>query len=65
MLEIHCHRCGGFIGHPAGTMYREASMGTPPAAPHSGMCVCGAPTVTGPEPVTASRVHHIRSASRN
>jgi hypothetical protein len=65
MLEIHCHRCGGFIGNPAGTTYREASMGTPPAAPHSGMCVCSAPTVTGPEQVIGSGVHRIRSASRN
>lgn len=61
MLEIHCHRCGGFIGNPAGTTYREASMGTPPVAPHSGMCVCAEATVYGSEP----RVYHIRSASRN
>lgn len=69
MLEIHCHRCGGFIGNPAGTTYREASMGTPPAAPHSALCVCGVSTVYGVAPETPARglrgVHHIRSASRN
>lgn len=63
LLEIHCHRCGGFIGNPAGTTYREASNGTPPAAPHSGLCVCGASAVYGPAP--EGTVHHIRSASRN
>jgi hypothetical protein len=69
MLEIHCHRCGGFIGNPAGTMYREAPMGAPPVVPHSGLCVCGAATVYGPAPEGAGRgqsgVHRIRSASRN
>jgi len=69
MLEIHCHRCGGFIGNPAGTTYREAPHPTPPVVPHSGMCVCGAATVYGPAPentATALRgVHRIRSASRN
>ena len=61
MLEIHCHRCGGFIGNPAGTTYREAPNGTPPVPPHNGLCVCGGPVVYGPEP----RVYRIRSASRN
>ena len=67
MLEIHCHRCGGFIGNPAGTTYREASMATPPAAPHAGLCVCGGALVYGPAPdVRGLRgVHHLRSASRN
>jgi hypothetical protein len=68
MLEIHCHRCGGFIGNPAGTSYREAPMAAPPVAPHSGMCVCRAATVYGPAPegVAGLRgVHRIRSASRN
>ena len=40
MLEIHCHRCGGFINNPVRTTYREASMRTPPAAPHSALCEC-------------------------
>ena len=65
MLEIHCHRCGGFIGNPAGTTYREASMATPPVAPHSGLCVCREPTVYGAAPTGVSGVHRIRSASRN
>lgn len=66
MLEIHCHRCGGFIGNPAGTTYREASTVTPPVSPHSGLCVCGKPVVYGPAPEPApGGVHHIRSASRN
>lgn len=68
MLEIHCHRCGGFIGNPAGTTYREASASTPPVSPHSGLCVCGKPVVYGPAPEPAAAlggVHHLRSASRN
>ena len=74
MPEIHCHRCGGFIGDPAGTTYRAASSATPPAAPHSGMCMCGdsvvygpAPVVYGPAPTAEARgaVYRIRSASRN
>ena len=69
MLEIHCHRCGGFIGNPAGTTYREASATTPPVSPHSGLCVCGKPVVFGPAPEAAAGglggVHHLRSASRN
>jgi len=69
MLEIHCHRCGGFIGNPAGTTYREAPNPTPPVVPHSGMCVCGAATVYGATPENAATglrgVHRIRSASRN
>ena len=62
MLEIHCHRCGGFIGNPDGTMYREASTATPPVSPHSGMCACSAAVIYGPAP---QAVHRIRSASRN
>ena len=69
MLEIHCHGCRGFIGSPAGTTYREAPYATPPVAPHSGLCVCGAATVYGPAPENAAAglrgVHRIRSASRN
>jgi len=69
MLDIHCHRCGGFIGNPAGTTYREAPMTTPPAVPHSGLCVCRASIVNGPAPATVADglrgVHRIRSASRN
>ena len=69
MLEIHCHRCGGFIGNPAGTTYREAPNPAPPVVPHSGMCVCGEATVYGPAPESAGTelrgVHRIRSASRN
>jgi len=30
MLERHCQGCGGLIGNPAGTRYREASTATPP-----------------------------------
>jgi len=69
MLEIHCHRCGGFIGNPAGTTYRESPMATPPVAPHSRLCACREATVYGPAPentLTELRgVHRIRSASRN
>lgn len=67
MTEIHCHRCGGFIGNPAGTTYREAPNATPPVTPHSGLCACGSSLVYGPAPVPAAihGVHHIRSASRN
>lgn len=69
MLEIHCHGCGGFIGNPVGTTYREAPMATPPVAPHSGLCVCREAIVYGPAPENAAMglrgVHRIRSASRN
>jgi len=69
MLEIHCDRCGGFIGNPAGTTYREAPVPPSPVVPHSGMCVCGEATVYGPAPENAATelpgVHRIRSASRN
>lgn len=67
MPEIHCHRCGGFIGNPAGTTYREASTVAPPAAPHSGMCVCGDAVVYGPAPTAQEPpgVYRLRSASRN
>ena len=37
MSEIHCHRCGGFIGNLAGTRYREASTATPPVAAHGAL----------------------------
>ena len=55
MLELHCPYCGGFIGNPAGTMYRVASIATPPVVPPR-------------EPSLWERqgggVHRIRSASR-
>ena len=59
MLDLHCQRCGGLIGNPAGTPYREASNATPPV-----------PVVYGPrEPslweLQGGGVHRIRSASRN
>jgi len=61
MLERHCQGCGGLIGNPAGTRYREASIATPPVQPHSGFCVC--------EPslweLQGGGVHRLRSASRN
>lgn len=62
MLEIHCHRCGGFIGNPAGTMYREASIATPPVSPHAGLCACGEPSLWERQ---GGGVHRLRSASRN
>jgi hypothetical protein len=70
MLELHCQRCGGFIGNPAGTAYRGASSATPLVPPHGG-CVCGDPVVYGPAresslwELQGGGVHHIRSASRN
>ena len=63
MLELHCQRCGGFVGNPAGTTYREASTATPPVPLHSGACVCGDPPLYRPAP--ALLLHHLRSASRN
>ena len=68
MLESHCHRCGGFIGNPARTTYREGSAAIPPASPHNGLCVCSDPVVNGPAPESAgrgARLHRLRSASRN
>lgn len=68
-MEIHCHGCGGFIGNPAGTVYRQEAAAHAPAAPHSGLCVCRAPTIHGPVPMNGTQglrgVHRIRSASRN
>jgi hypothetical protein len=56
MLELHCPHCGGFIGNPAETTYREAPNATPPV-------------VSPREPSLWERqgggVHQIRSASRN
>jgi hypothetical protein len=61
MLEFHCQHCGGLIGNPAGTTYREASKATPPVSPPS--------AGPAPEPSLWERqgggVHRIRSASRN
>lgn len=71
MLELHCQRCGGFIGNPARTTYPEASIATPPVPPHNGLCVCGDPVGHGPAPEASwwerqgGGVHRIRSASRN
>ncbi|HLQ69033.1 MAG TPA: hypothetical protein VK124_05890 [Gemmatimonadales bacterium] len=69
MADIHCHRCGGFIANPEGTTYREASVTTPPVAPHSGLCMCDYSLVYGPVPEPAGRglrgVYRLRSASRN
>ena len=71
MLELHCQRCGGVVANPAGTTYREASIATPPVAPHSGACLCGDPPLYRPVrerslwEVQGGGVHHIRSASRN
>jgi hypothetical protein len=70
MLTIHCDICGGFIGNPAGTTYREPSVAPAPTpvAPTSAFCTCDHAVVYGPppEPVDAvPGVHHIRSASRN
>lgn len=63
MLEFHCHRCGGFVGKPAGTMGREASIATPPVPLRSGPCVCGDPPVY--RPAREPTLHHLRSATRN
>jgi hypothetical protein len=69
MVTIHCHRCGGFIGSPDGTTYRDVPSATPAAVPHSGLCVCGHALVYGPQPEPAPHnsrsVHRLRSASRN
>jgi len=61
-MDIHCHRCGGFIDNPAGTTYREPSVATPPAIPHSGLCNCEHSLVYQPKPGVE---HRLRSASRN
>ena len=67
MSEIHCHRCGGFIGNPAGTTFREASMMAPPAVPHSAMCVCSDAVVYGraPAALELADMYGLTSASRN
>jgi hypothetical protein len=68
-MDIHCHRCGGFIGNPEGTTYREPSVTTPPVVPHSALCGCAHALVYGPKPKTGEHIlrglHHLRSASRN
>jgi hypothetical protein len=61
-MDIHCHRCGGFIGNPDGTTYREPSLASPPAIPHSGLCRCEHSLVYQP---TAEAAQALRSASRN
>ncbi len=62
MLELHCQRCGGFTGNPAGTTYRgEASTATPPV-PLTSLCVCGEPSLWDRQ---GGGVHRLRSASRN
>jgi len=67
MPTIHCHLCGGFIADPAGTTYRTPDAATPPAIPHSALCLCEHPVLSdAAEPAPSSGgVHHIRSASRN
>jgi hypothetical protein len=62
-MEIHCHRCGGFIANPGGTMFREESAGTAPIAPHSGLCACDRAVVYGPAPEGGRSVDSIRAAS--
>jgi hypothetical protein len=69
-MHTHCHRCGGFIASPGGTMFREPSAAAPVATPHSALCRCDHALIYGPSPdAEADRklrgVHHIRSASRN
>jgi hypothetical protein len=57
MLGMHCHRCGGFIGNPAGRTYREASR----AAPHSRLWMGGDAVVHGRSPELA---HELRGVQR-
>ena len=68
-MDIHCHRCGGFIGNPEGTTYREPSVTRLPVVPHSALCSCDHALVYGPKPATGEHIlpglHHLRSASRN
>jgi|RhiMetdeSRZDD1v2_1073273.scaffolds.fasta_scaffold405452_2 hypothetical protein len=69
-MNTHCHRCGGFIANPGGTTYRESSVATPVAIPHSALCLCEHAIIYGPVPELEGErkvrgVHHIRSASRN
>jgi hypothetical protein len=67
-MDIHCHRCGGFIGNPGGTTYREPSVATPPVVPRSALCACEHALVYGTKPEARNSlrgVHRIRSASRN
>jgi hypothetical protein len=63
MLELHCQHCGGFIAHPAGMTYREASTATPPVPPRTKLCACGNPPSLWE--LQGGGVHRIRSASRN
>ena len=63
MLELHCQRCGGLSGNPAGTTYREASTTMPPVPLHVGRCVCANPPSLWE--LQGGGVHRIRSASRN
>ena len=71
MLELHCQRCGGLSGNPAGTTYREASTATPPVPLHVGRCVCVDPVPYGPARAPSlwerlgGGVYRLRSASRN
>jgi len=67
-MHTHCHRCGGFIATAGGTTYREPSVATPVAIPHSALCLCDHALIYGPKPQVERQlrgVHHIRSASRN
>jgi hypothetical protein len=67
MQQIHCSRCGGFIGNLAAVTYQEASQAMAPVVPHSGLCLCAESVVYGPAPEFQSdpQVYRIRSASRN
>jgi hypothetical protein len=71
MLEHRCERCGGGIGNPAGTTYREAATATPPVPPPGEACSCGAPPPDRPARERSlwerqgGGVHRLRSASRN
>ena len=62
MLELHCRRCGGLIGNPAGMTYPEASSSTPPVPLPVRSCVCGEASLWE---LQGGGVHRIRSASRN
>jgi hypothetical protein len=69
-MHTHCHRCGGFIATPGGTTYREPSVVTPVAIPHSALCLCEHALIYGSSPQAERErqlrgVHQIRSASRN
>lgn len=46
MSEIHCHKCGGFIGgDPREISYRLPADTVLMAAPRSGLCACEPPVL--------------------